>query len=228
MTLRLLFITAAASALIGAQGAAHAQYYVAQSSYGSSYQPEPLYPYVVQPQANAYVIPVQPQPAPRAYPYVRPNKIQASVPRSNGGPKVIKRFASAGKVDPVLIEELKERAAKNPIPKKEIIVREKPIVIEHKRVVDDPPIVVQREQIIDEYHVKSDRPRGLIRNNHAEEPPVAAIPPSVPSPSVIAPPPGKGQRVIRAEAEVTILGPDRMSIRLFRKRGEPAPDVAED
>ena len=26
-----------------------------------------------------------------------------------------------------------------------------------------------------------------------------------------------GKRVIRAEAEVTILGPDRMSIRLFRK-----------
>ena len=39
-----------------------------------------------------------------------------------------------------------------------------------------------------------------------------------------AKPDGKA-RVIRAEAEITILGPDRMSIRLFRKRrggdGEP-------
>ncbi len=73
-------------ALIGAHGAAHAQYYAAQSAYGSTYQPEPLYPYVVQPQANAYVIQVQPQPAPRAYPYVRPNKVQP--PRIASAPKV--------------------------------------------------------------------------------------------------------------------------------------------
>ena len=226
MTLRSrsLVLAAAASAFICASGLAHAQYYV--SPYGSAYQPEPLYPYVVQPQANAYAIQVAPQAAPRAYPYVRPRKVAEPV-RQSSGAKVLKRVASAGKVDPALVEELKERAAKNPIPKKEIIVREKPIVVEHKRVVDDPPIVVQREHIIDEYHVKSDRPRGLIRNR-AEEAPVAAIPPAAPPPSVIAPLPGKGQRVIRAEAEVTILGPDRMSIRLFRKRGEPAPDVAED
>jgi len=31
----------------------------------------------------------------------------------------------------------------------------------------------------------------------------------------------RGPRVIRAEAEVTILGPDRMGIRLFRKRTGP-------
>ncbi len=33
-------------------------------------------------------------------------------------------------------------------------------------------------------------------------------------------------RVIHADAEVTILGPDRMSIRLFRKRGEPEPKAS--
>jgi hypothetical protein len=32
----------------------------------------------------------------------------------------------------------------------------------------------------------------------------------------------KKARIIRAEAEVTILGPDRMSIRLFRKGGRGA------
>ena len=42
--------------------------------------------------------------------------------------------------------------------------------------------------------------------------------------------PAKGKaekRVIRAEAEVTILGPDRMSIRLFRKRKGGADAKAE-
>lgn len=32
----------------------------------------------------------------------------------------------------------------------------------------------------------------------------------------------KGKRVIRADAEITILGPDHMSIRLFRPRGSKA------
>jgi hypothetical protein len=34
-------------------------------------------------------------------------------------------------------------------------------------------------------------------------------------------------RVIHAEAEVTIIGPDRMSIRLFRKRGGNANAKAD-
>lgn len=37
----------------------------------------------------------------------------------------------------------------------------------------------------------------------------------------------KGKRVIRAEAEVTIIGPDHMSIRLFRARGSKASASTE-
>jgi hypothetical protein len=37
----------------------------------------------------------------------------------------------------------------------------------------------------------------------------------------------KGKRVIRAEAEITIIGPDRMSIRLFRANGSKASAATE-
>jgi hypothetical protein len=43
--------------------------------------------------------------------------------------------------------------------------------------------------------------------------------PRVDRPRVAA---AKGKRVIRAEAEITIIGPDHMSIRLFRPRGSKA------
>jgi hypothetical protein len=96
-------------------------------------------------------------------------------------------------------------------------------VVKHRRIVDHPPVVVQREIVSDENHIRSDRPRGLIGSRHdewASAEPVASVAPLLRA--------GKSQRVIRAEAEVTILGLDRMSIRLFRKRGEPAPEPAED
>jgi hypothetical protein len=114
--------------------------------------------------------------------------------------------------NPTLVQELRQRAEKEPVINKKIVVRDKPVVIKHHRVVDDPPIVVQREIVVEENHIKSDRSRGLI-GGHSEKAQV----PDPAAPVVV------GQRVIRAEAEVTILGPDRMSIRLFRKRGEPAP-----
>ncbi|MBV9260330.1 MAG: hypothetical protein JO205_03055 [Pseudolabrys sp.] len=200
-----------------ATGSVHAQYIV--QPYAAAYrQPDPLYPYVMQPQSYA----VAPQPYPYVGPriaHVRPKPIRAkqaraSIERENDNaptpkPKNFKRVA-ASKIDPALIEELRQHAAKNPVTKKEIIVREKPIVVEHQRVVDDPPVVIQREKVIDEYHVKSDRSRGLIR---AQDGSPAVVPPAAPAPKTL--------RVIRAEAEVTILGPDRMSIRLFRKQGEP-------
>ena len=48
--------------------------------------------------------------------------------------------------------------------------------------------------------------------------------PRVDRPRVIA---AKGKRVIRAEAEITIIGPDRMSIRLFRARDSKASASTE-
>jgi len=165
---------------------------IAHAQYVSSIQPEPLYPYA------------QPQSVPQGYPYVR------TVPPQIAAPRVTK-------TDPALVEELRKARHKKKkeivavektkkeikaddeqikIGKKEIkidkkiVVREKPVVRKHYRVIDDPPIVVQRE--IDESQLQ---PAPLPR---AEQPPPTG-------------------RVIRAEAEVTILGPDRMSIRLFRK-----------
>jgi hypothetical protein len=111
------------------------------------------------------------------------------------------------KTDPVLVEELrKKRHKKKDVVvsdgKKETeidtkrIVREKPVVRRHIRFVDDPPIVVQRE-ISEQGQVLSEQ--------------------RVPAVQAQVPAPIGGGRVIHAEAEVTILGPDRMNIRLYRK-----------
>jgi hypothetical protein len=61
-------------------------------------------------------------------------------------------------------------------------------------VVEHPPIVVQREVSEDQVGEGG---------GHAQ-----AVPQAAPF----------AARTIRAEAEITILGPDRMSIRLFRKQ----------
>ena len=82
---------------------------------------------------------------------------------------------------------------------KTIIVREKPIVRNTYRVVEHPPIVVQRE-------VSEDQ---LVAGGGQAQ----AVPRAAPQAAPFA-----GARTIRAEAEITILGPDRMSIRLHRKR----------
>ena len=84
------------------------------------------------------------------------------------------------------------------------VVREQPVVVEHERVVEDPPRVVERR------HYVEDRPARRSRVATVE---MEAAPPSARD--------GKA-RIIRAEAEVTILGPDRMTIRLFRK-GDRGP-----
>jgi hypothetical protein len=170
---RLILTTLTALAALGAVTAAQAQYIVQYSDPqgGYGYRAEPLYPYVTQPQV------IYPQQAPaRAYPYVR---------SQSNGPKA----RAVSKTDPDLVGELRKRANKKKIDKT-IVVREKPVVREHVRIVDDPPIIVRRE--INEDQVGS-------VPSHAQDVPSAG-------------------RVIRAEAEVTIIGPDRMSIRLFRKR----------
>jgi hypothetical protein len=197
-----LIVTALATVAFG--GAAQAQYYA---------QPAPLYPYAVQPQ---YVYP-QPQYAPQPYPYVQSPQVRAVPPHHHHAPRASEPSRRVGKTDPVLVEELRkkrrgtnEAAAdkKNVEIDKKIVVREKPVVRRHIRVVDDPPVVVQRE-ISEQGQVLSEQ----------RVPPVQAQAPI-----------GSG-RVIHAEAEVTILGPDRMNIRLYRKsdghdanaRALPAP-----
>jgi hypothetical protein len=111
--------------------------------------------------------------------------------------------------DPALIEQLRHRARKKvqrDVINTTRIVREKPIVIEHERVVEDPPRVIVRK------HYVEDAPARRKRMATVE--------------TEVAPPQGAEHggkaRVIRAEAEVTILGPDSMTIRLFRKRATNA------
>lgn len=68
-------------------------------------------------------------------------------------------------------------------------------------MVDDPPRIIER-------HVVADEPvssRGIINTNRSASRDVGESRNDT------------KQRVIEADAEVTIIGPDRMSIRLFRK-----------
>jgi hypothetical protein len=129
---------------------------------------------------------------------------------------------AATRNDPRLIEELRQRHARKseaarrgedaPVKKDVIntrrIVRHKPVVIETTRVVDDPPKVIVRKRYVD------DTPTASIPRHKQ----TAAVEKREPlKPEALRSGDGK-KRVIEADAEVTILGPDRMSIRLFRKR----------
>jgi hypothetical protein len=190
-------LIAAAILAVAFGGTAQAQYYV---------QPAPLYPYVAPSPQYSYP---QPQYAPQPYPYARSSNVR-SIARDRA-PRASEPPRNVSKTDPALVDELRMRHHKKkdvlPDSKKDIveidkkrIVREKPIVRRHIRVVDDPPIVVQRE-ISEQGQVLSEQR-------------VPAAQAQVP---VQLPPPPTGGRVIHAEAEVTILGPDRMNIRLYRR-----------
>ncbi len=193
--------------------AAQAQYYGAA--------PPPLYPYVVQnsngvqtgqPYAvqiapNTYVI--ERPAAPRNYPYVR------NVRRANPAPTA-RRFDRAHKpVDHALVEELRKRVpAKQEQAARDTnngavvnttrIVRDPPVVVETQRVVDDPPRIIERQHIVDDEPTGSGSQPLIIENGNGGQR------------SGRDSDSGK-KRVIEADAEVTILGPDRMSIRLFRR-----------
>jgi len=202
-----LALPACCAAGLMLSSAAHAQWYYTPSAPAA--RPAPLYPYELQP-GQPYAIEVAPntyviqRPAQRAYPYVqpvsRPAQRQADVPPA---PKFDRPPKPA---DRGLIEELRQRKLKTTVIHTKKIVREKPIVIETRRVVDDPPRVVER------YH-------------YVDDPPLPPLPPhkrqakrdSAPAPI------GDDRRVIHADAVVTILGPDRMTIRLTRKDGDGNP-----
>ncbi len=205
----LALLTALAAVML--PGAAQAQYY-------GSAAPPPLYPYAVQNSygvqtSQPYAIQVAPNTyvikrpaASRNYPYVHGHSAQTAAE-----PKT-KRFDRPPKpADRALIEELRQRhSAKSGVVNTTKIVREKPVVIETRRVVDDPPRIIERHFVAEDEPVRKHRKRGIIET---------------PEPNYEA---NNGashddtkKRVIEADAEVTILGPDRMSIRLFRKGQGP-------
>jgi hypothetical protein len=202
---RIVAIGAVAAAVIMTSVPARAQY-------AGVYGMPAAQPYAVEVAPGTYVI--QHPDAPRAYPYVGCTRDCAQPGRPHRD-RVHAAERPHHRNDPALIEELRHRTARKPDGKvihTTKIVQDPPIVIEHRRVVDDPPRVIERR------HYVEDTPHG---------PRVAAVE------SGTAERAGReegrnAKRVIRAEAEVTILGPDRMSIRLFRKRGTDAQAKARE
>jgi hypothetical protein len=200
-------LIAIAVLVVGAAGAANAQ----------SYQPEPLYPYVVQRHYyNAY-----PAPQYHTYPAPRTHAVRKT-PRARAHALHAAPVKRASKVVRAQAEERHARAGRAErglIKSRPTIVRGKPRVIVTRRVVDDPPRIIQRHYEVDDHNnvVSTDPPQ-----------PAQVYTPQQPA-AVYSPPPRRHgavdhqgaqlgpARVIHAEAEVTILGPDRMSIRLYRK-----------
>lgn len=178
---------------------AHAQWYSSAAS------PPPLYPYAVN-TARPYAVEV----APNTYVIQRP----AARPRSHlqsGNADATATTHARSKTDPALIDELRKRPkVTRPVVETTAVVREKPVVIETKRYVDDPPRVIEKYNVVDD-KVADGKPARAKRKRVA----------TIETGDVPAADKRKGKdqvrRVINAEAEITILGPDRMSIRLFRK-----------
>lgn len=220
---RLAVLAALAVAMLPA-AAAQAQYYGAPGAH----QPPPLYPYAAQnpgvvQRGQPYAIQVapgtyviqRPVAATQPYPYVSNSEIRRPA-RARRAP-VSQPRRQRQTVEPAPRPQRAERkpakpaAAKTARGKGEVInttrvVRGKPIINETTRYVDLPPRVIERYNIVE-----------------ADQDATPSQP--APEPEVVeAPKRGKGRddgkkRVIRADAEVTVLGPDRMTIQLFR-RGE--------
>lgn len=192
-----------AAALLPAS-AAQAQWYSSVSR-----QPPPLYPYAVQAD-QPYAVEV----APNTYVIKRPAAPRARTRHGNNvhvvsnppvEPAPGKFDRPPQKADPALIDELRRRGGKKTtVINTTKIVREKPVVIETKRYVDDPPRVIERHHVVEDKPARAKSKRVVVDDaDNAKRP-------------------GKDdnkKRVISADAEITILGPDRMSIRLFRKSG---------
>ena len=198
-SLHMIGLVAMAAGLL-AVAPAQAQYYGA----GYGRQPPPLYPYEVQPN-QPYAVQV----APNTYVIRRPSpdggcgddcgRRRSRIRHAERSERPHKRN------DPALIEELRRRhAAKPDVVNTTQIVRDPPVVVETKRIVDDPPRIVERRHYVDDAAQASARRKQAVtidtrdlRARSGDD---------------------NKKRVIQAEAEITILGPDRMSIRLFRKR----------
>lgn len=212
-------VPAIVAAVLLPPAAAQAQWYSSVSR-----QPPPLYPYAVQnPHRMQADQPYAIEVAPNTYVIQRPAAAPRARSRHVNNPKaaphepVTSRFdRPPQKADPALIEELRKRSKNKSVIHTTKIVREKPVVIETKRYVDDPPRVIER------YHVVDDT-RTAAKNKKAGK--------IVVEDRDGAKPKGKDdgkKRVIAADAEITILGPDRMSIRLFRKSGAGRANASAD
>jgi hypothetical protein len=190
--------------------------------YSSAASPPPLYPYAVN-NGQPYAVEV----APGTYVIQRPATGRQPRERHSTA-NVAPAPRARSKVDPALVEELRQRPkVKRPVIETTQIVREKPVVIETKRYVDDPPRVVERYTVVNEPMPKGKAARVKGKQIATAETGDATIADKrKPNDKPQEKPNDNVKRVINAEAEITILGPDRMSIRLFRK-GSKANASAE-
>jgi len=204
MTGKIRIAIALAAAAAAGIMAGHAQ----AQTYGAAYsQLPPLYPYAA---AQPYAVEV----SPGVYMIHRPATDGATGGRPRHERNALKDTSGSDRprkpADRALIEELRQRGqAKEQVKESTIntrrIVREAPVVRETTRVVDDPPRVIERRHIVEDLPPVPSKRR-------AQAAAAAEVATDAPANAGDA-----KRRVIRAEAEVTILGPDRMSIRLFRK-----------
>jgi hypothetical protein len=207
----LVFAAILAAALL-AGAPAHAQWYSSLNAQPArTYAYSGQQPYAVEIAPNTYVI-RRTAPA-RENPYAARSHVihvapEPAAPASDHPHKPANRE---------LIEELRKRSH---LKKTNIntarIVRDPPIIIEHKRYVDDPPRIVERQ------HIVEDEPAAV--PGAPVEPVPAPVAPRRKHAVARADNPRTGRdekRVIQADAEITILGPDRMTIRLFRKGHGP-------
>lgn len=186
----------------------------AQAQWTSSARSQPpLYPYAQQPGAATgapYAIEV----APGTYVIQRPGEVgEPARGRRASHPAPAQATRVRTKSDPALIEELRKRVQHKPAGTVNTtrVVREKPKVVETTRYVDDAPRVVERYTVVDD---NNGQKKVLVEPAPAER-----------SSGLKNSRPGKTERrVIQADAEITILGADRMTIQLYRKgeRGKGA------
>jgi hypothetical protein len=116
-------------------------------------------------------------------------------------------YPYAVQADRALIEKLRKRApVKRTVINTRKIARDAPVVVETRRVVDDPPRVIERRHIVEDQPVRARRKPAAVKDRDNKK---------------HAGRDDSKKRVIQADAEITIHGPDRMSIRLFRKGQGP-------
>jgi hypothetical protein len=89
-------------------------------------------------------------------------------------------------------------------------VRDEPTVIEHERYVDEPPRVIEQQVITEEAPVRARCNRGLFVRCDGGYRGIGQYGGEYSGEY-------GGQRVINADAQITIIGPDRMSIELHRR-----------
>jgi hypothetical protein len=157
--------------------------------YGSPYaQPAPLYPYAVRGD----------EPGPVG---VAPNSYVIRPPYRMRAYPYVHCLDGCGRRAPIMEWRKPDRINRTVI-NTTTIVRDPPVVVETQRVVDDPPRVIERRHIIEDETVGSRRNQPTVAESDGNK---------------RASRDDSKKRVIEADAEITIIGTDRMNIRLFRK-----------